>query len=42
LTHNKQVSEEIMKKEVELAINDSILPPQAITLMNKMGQFGSL
>ena len=42
LTHHKQVSEEILKREVELAINDSILPPQAITLMNKMGQFGPL
>jgi hypothetical protein len=42
LTHHKQVSEEILKREVELAINDSILPPQAISLMNKMGQFGPL
>jgi hypothetical protein len=42
LTLHKQVSEEILKREVELAINDSILPPQAISLMNKMGQFGSL
>jgi hypothetical protein len=42
LTHHKQVSEEILKREIELAINDSILPPQAITLMNKMGQFGPL
>jgi predicted nucleic acid-binding protein len=42
LTHHKQVTEEILKREVELAINDSILPPQAISLMNKMGQFGSL
>ena len=42
LTLHKQVSEEILKREVELAINDSILPPQAISLMNKMGQFGPL
>ena len=41
-THQKQVSEEILKREVELAINDSILPPNAISLMNKMGQFGPL
>ena len=42
LTHHKQVSEEILKREVELAVNDSILPPNAISLMNKMGQFGPL
>lgn len=42
LTLHKQVSEEILKREVELAINDSILPPNAISLMNKMGQFGPL
>lgn len=42
LTPHKQVSEEILKREVELAINDSILPPNAISLMNKMGQFGPL
>jgi hypothetical protein len=42
LTLHKRVSEEILKREVELTINDSILPPQAISLMNKMGQFGPL
>jgi hypothetical protein len=31
-----------MINEVELAINDSILPPNAINLMAKIGQFGSL
>lgn len=42
LLHHKQVSEEQMKKEVEFAINDSILPMHAISLMNSMGQFGPL
>ena len=40
--HHKNVSEKKMIKEVELAINDSILPPNAINLMAKIGQFGSL
>ena len=42
MLHHKQVSEEMMKKEVEFAINDSILPMHAISLMNSMGQFGPL
>lgn len=40
--HHKNVSEKRMINEVELAINDSILPPNAINLMAKIGQFGSL
>jgi ribonucleotide reductase alpha subunit len=42
LLHHKKVTEEMMKKEVEFAIKDSILPVQAIKLMNKIGQFSSL
>jgi hypothetical protein len=40
--HHKNVSEKRMINEVELAINDSILPPDAIKLMDKRGEFGSL
>ena len=40
--HHKNVSEKRMINEVELAINDSILPPDAINLMAKIGEFGSL
>lgn len=42
LLHQKKVRKEMMKKEVEFSINDSFLPTQAIWLMNKVGQFGSL
>jgi hypothetical protein len=42
MLHHKQVSEEMMKKEVEFAINDSILPLKAINFIDKIGQFGSL
>ena len=40
--HHKNVSEERMIIEVELAINDSILPPDAIKMIDKRGEFGSL
>lgn len=40
--HHKNVSEERMINEVELAINDSILPPEAIKMIDKCGEFGSL
>ncbi|MFM7667412.1 MAG: hypothetical protein ACKO7D_04405 [Bacteroidota bacterium] len=42
MLHHKQVSEEMMKKEVEFSINDSLLPLNAIKLMDKTGQFDSL
>lgn len=42
MLHHKQVSEEMMKKEVEFSIIDSLLPLNAIKLMDKIGQFGSL
>lgn len=42
LLHHKQVKEEMMKKEVALAINDSLLPVKAINFIDKIGQFGSL
>jgi hypothetical protein len=42
LLHHKQVSEETIKREVELAIKDSLLPLNVIKLMHEIGQFGSL
>jgi hypothetical protein len=40
--HHKNVSEERMINEVELAIKDSILPPEAIKMIDKWGEFGVL
>lgn len=40
--HHKNVSEKRMINEVELAINDSILPPEAIKMIDKWGEFGAL
>jgi hypothetical protein len=40
--HHKNVSEKRMINEVELAINDSILPPDAIKMIDKRGEFGAL
>ena len=42
LLHHKQVSEETIKREVELAIKDSLLHLNLIKLMHEIGQFGSL
>lgn len=42
MLHHKQVSGETIKREVELAIKDSLLPLNVIKLMHEIGQFGSL